>query len=72
MSKVIQGVCGAYAKECVDKLDLVRLWFHENIRVYGDRLVSVDDNQTLDDIICEQVTGRFKLTRENVFLAERL
>lgn len=72
MSKVVQGVCGAYSKECVDKLDLVRLWFHENIRVYGDRLVSVADSQTLDDIICEQVTGRFKLTRENVFLAERL
>lgn len=53
MSKVIQGVCGAYNKEVVDKLDLVRLWFHENIRVYGDRLVSVADNEILDKIICD-------------------
>jgi len=72
ISGVIQGVCGAYVKECVDKLDLVRLWYHENIRIFGDRLVSNEDRATLDGIICEQVTSKFKLSRENVFISERL
>lgn len=72
MSKVIQGISSSYNRECVDKLDLCRLWWHENVRVYGDRLVSVADNQTLDDIIKKQIVEKFKLTRENIFVSERL
>lgn len=40
ISKIIQGVCAADRQSCVSKLDLVKIWFHENMRVFGDRLVS--------------------------------
>ena len=43
MSKIFQGVCSASQKFCSTKLDLVRLWVHENQRVFGDRMINNED-----------------------------
>ena len=38
ISKVLQGICNVSLKFCSTKEDIVRLWYHENMRVFHDRL----------------------------------
>jgi dynein heavy chain len=72
MSKVIQGVVSGHEKFIVGKEDAVRIWYHENLRVYGDRLISVSDNSVLETILMESVAGVFKMNRDMIFESERL
>lgn len=44
--KVVQGICSAAPKFIADPMQFVNLWYHENMRVYHDRLVS-DEDKTL-------------------------
>ena len=46
MSKVLQGVCGASVKHCSKKVDMVKIWMHEMIRSFGDRLICDEDSYT--------------------------
>ena len=39
-AKVFQGLCSAYSKTTLTTEDMLRLWVHENNRVFGDRLIS--------------------------------
>ncbi|KAL0228525.1 hypothetical protein RCL1_004668 [Eukaryota sp. TZLM3-RCL] len=43
LSKVIQGITMIKSKDCFDTDTFVRLWCHESMRVFHDRLVSEDD-----------------------------
>ena len=43
ISKVFQGICSASPKECNSKIAIVRLWYHEIFRVFGDRLINLED-----------------------------
>lgn len=38
--KVVQGICSAHPKNILGVKSLIHLWYHENMRVYQDRLVS--------------------------------
>jgi len=51
MSKIFQGLCSAHQKSTTQVVDLTRLWIHENKRVFGDRMVSNEDRQTLDELL---------------------
>ena len=55
MSKVLQGVCGASLKHCTKKVDLVRIWMHEMIRSFGDRLICDEDRNWLKQILEENI-----------------
>lgn len=72
MSKVIQGICSGHEKYVCNKLDMVRIWYHEHIRVYGDRLRSVSDNSVLETILMESVAALFRVKRDEIFESERL
>jgi len=39
ISRIAQGLCIADRRECAQPVALVRLWVHENKRVFGDRLI---------------------------------
>jgi dynein heavy chain, axonemal len=41
--KVVQGICSANPKGISSTKSLIHLWYHENMRVYHDRLVSKED-----------------------------
>lgn len=51
MSKIFQGLCAAHNKTITTKQDLLRLWVHENMRVFGDRMINDDDRETLKKLL---------------------
>lgn len=53
MSKIFQGVCSASAKLVATKLDLVKLWVHENQRVFGDRMINDQDKKVLLELLMD-------------------
>ena len=55
MSKVIQGLYQINRFYCDSKLNLIRVWVHECLRVFCDRLVDVDDRLEMKKIITEQI-----------------
>jgi len=61
LSKVIQGVLGGEPKKIPDVAALVRLWCHENQRVFQDRLVSDEDREWFVNLMQGQVKDTFEL-----------
>ncbi|GLV39945.1 Dynein heavy chain at 36C [Carabus blaptoides fortunei] len=60
LSKVFQGIL-MLEPETVDNIELLlRLWYHENCRVYQDRLVNDDDRNWFDKLLREKVRQDFK------------
>ena len=53
MSKVIQGLYQINRFYCDSKLNLIRVWVHECLRVFHDRLVDFNDRQEMKKIITE-------------------
>ncbi|KAG8128294.1 hypothetical protein E2320_015160, partial [Naja naja] len=51
LSKVFQGMLVADPAKIVDKLPLLRLWYHESCRVFRDRLVNDEDRNWFDDLM---------------------
>jgi dynein heavy chain len=48
VASVMQGVLSANPKSTNEPADLIRLWVHENLRVFRDRLVNEDDRSWFD------------------------
>ena len=55
ISKVIQGVYIFDKFYCDSKLTIYRLWVHECLRVFHDRLISEKDREKLKKLIGEQL-----------------
>jgi len=55
ISKVIQGVYIFDKFYCDSKLTIYRLWVHESMRVFHDRLVSESDRAKLKKLISDQL-----------------
>jgi len=53
ISKIFQGVVSANQKLTQASVELMRLWFHENTRVIGDRLINNIDRKFLSGIMQE-------------------
>jgi len=53
ISKVIQGVC--QIEYCDTKLSLIKVWVHESLRVFYDRMVSEDDRNQLKKLIGDRL-----------------
>ena len=48
IASVVQGVLSANSKETTEPAALIRLWAHENLRVFRDRLVNNEDREWFD------------------------
>lgn len=59
MSKIFQGVRAAHSKTITTKVELLRLWYHEAVRVFGDRMVSDADKEVLDEIVYAEAQSGF-------------
>jgi len=55
ISKVIQGVYIFDKFYCDSKLTIFRLWVHESLRVFHDRLISTTDRSKLKKLISDQL-----------------
>eukprot|EP00493_Phyllostaurus_siculus_P024645 UN24986 len=51
MGKVIQGVLGADRNFCDSKDDTVKIWIHESMRVFYDRMVNDEDREQFIETI---------------------
>ncbi|KAM6256563.1 LOW QUALITY PROTEIN: dynein axonemal heavy chain 1 [Porphyrio hochstetteri] len=51
LSKVFQGMLMAEPSKIENKLQLLRLWYHESCRVFRDRLVSKEDQTWFDNLM---------------------
>jgi dynein heavy chain len=56
----------AQADKLSDKGDLLRLWYHENCRVFQDRLVNEEDTKWFDDLMKDKLSAGFQSSMEEV------
>mmetsp|Transcript_28819 Transcript_28819/g.26073 ORF Transcript_28819/g.26073 Transcript_28819/m.26073 type:complete len:216 (-) Transcript_28819:634-1281(-) len=67
-AKVIYGICMADKDRVNQPEHMIRLWCHETLRVFGDRLVDDDDKMMLFKSIRDIVKRTFGVQFDNVFL----
>jgi dynein heavy chain len=72
ISRITQGLCRADKRECMAPIDIVRMWVHENHRVFSDRLIDGKDRKWMNDVLEEEFIERFKLEKDEVMNAERI
>jgi hypothetical protein len=53
-------------------MHLVRLWIHENKRVFGDRLNDNPDRKFMNDLLLEKAQMKFALSKIEIFNSERI
>lgn len=51
---------------------MVKLWYHENMRVFHDRLTTKEDRIYLKDLLEDKIKNSFKLETEQIMDTERL
>lgn len=67
LSKLVNGLMQAYPSVVTNKDDLVNLFVHESIRIFNDRLVTRDDNESFYNHLNETCQDYFKITINNPF-----
>jgi len=55
ISKVFRGVYQANKEFCEGKEQIIKLWGHEVMRVFHDRLISSEDQTQLKELINDQL-----------------
>lgn len=66
LSKVFQGILMAEPQKLGDKNDVLRLWYHENCRVFQDRLVNDEDRKWFADLIRDKMASGFETSMADV------
>lgn len=49
--KVFQGICSGHPKYTGDPTSMIKLWYHENMRVFYDRLTTESDRTYLANLL---------------------
>ncbi|XP_030840434.1 dynein heavy chain 1, axonemal isoform X1 [Strongylocentrotus purpuratus] len=66
LSKVFQGMLMADSSKIEDVSQLLRLWHHENCRVFQDRLVNSQDREWFSGYLEEKITKDFGCKMDEV------
>jgi dynein heavy chain len=72
ISKIFQGVCSANQKTTQSLEVLLRLWVHENHRVFGDRMINTTDKEILNTLLLTETAKFGSIKKENIFNVERI
>lgn len=56
----------AEAQKLSDLSDVLRLWYHENCRVFQDRLVNDEDRKWFVDLIRDKMASGFEISMGDV------
>jgi len=70
--KVFQGICSIKSKKVSVPVIVMRLFCHENTRVYGDRLIDAEGRNWLTDQLKGSLENSFKVKPQDVLDKERL
>jgi dynein heavy chain, axonemal len=70
LSKVTQGVLAADVKTVNIETDIVRLWVHECLRVFQDRLIDSTDKNWFSDLIKNTMLETLQLSWQEVISTE--
>lgn len=65
------GICNASPKQVTETVSIVRLWYHENLRIYHDRLIDEPDRVFLKEMLAKRF-GQFGFDKEEVLDQERV
>jgi dynein heavy chain len=65
LSKLVKGLMQANSLVVVTKENLVDLFAHECIRVFNDRLITKEDNESFFNHLCETISDYFKISFAN-------
>jgi len=60
VSKVFAGINKTNARAIRDDEDMIKLWSHECMRIFHDRLISVDDRNDWVDMLKSTIKKSFK------------
>jgi dynein heavy chain, axonemal len=72
VSKVFQGLSIANPKAIKKEEELIKLWAHECLRVFQDRLINVQDRDVFTDILKQMMKKHFKKDWNKLVLVEPL
>lgn len=72
MSKVFQGISRASPKAIKNENDMIKLWAHECLRVFSDRLISQADHEKFQELLKEQIKDKFKKDWSSIVEVEPL
>ena len=72
ISKIFQGVVMANQKLTNTKVEFLRIWYHENTRVIGDRLINDTDRSFFQGLLLKETNERFTVSKEDLYNAERI
>lgn len=72
ISRIFQGLCNANSKLCLSATHILRMWIHENNRVFGDRLINNIDRNWLEGILVQECGDTFQIERKDLFNSSRI
>jgi len=62
ISKVFQGLLMIKPKSCQTPDVMAKLWIHESMRVFHDRLINADDKLWFTNLSCELISRNFQMS----------
>ncbi|XP_077275648.1 dynein axonemal heavy chain 1 [Temnothorax americanus] len=66
LSKVFQGILMADARKILIRKKLLLLWYHENIRVFSDRLINDEDKKWFDQLLRSMLKNKFNCDADDI------
>ena len=72
ISRIFQGLVNANNKLTTQPVHLVRMWIHENQRVFGDRLIDNIDRDWLTHLLNNESEKTFNLNHKQIYNTQRL
>jgi dynein heavy chain len=66
VSKVFQGISKSSPKAISNEDDMVKLWAHECIRTFHDRLISDEDRAQFIDMVKVNMKDTFKKNYDSI------
>jgi len=67
MSRVVQGLLRTESKYYDTRESMLRVWVHEVLRVFSDRLISEDDKDKFNDILNAKLNTLFETNWKKLF-----
>jgi len=71
INRICQGICSGNPKQCSNLRILVRLWYHENMRVFHDRLIDEGDREYIKKILAEFIPN-FDISVDEILDVDRI